>query len=191
MSEDQTENPKKVYSFIKSKKCDASGIAPLQSNGINHSDSVKKSNILNDQFNSVFTIEDTTTLPKMKPANHSNVRPIVVNRKGVLKLLNDINPYKAAGPDAIPGRLLKSLSDEVADILTMIFQASLYEGKIPQDWKKAFISPIFKKCDIHKPAYYMPVSLTSICCKILEHIVHSHVITHLDDHHLLNNAQLL
>ena len=101
----------------------------------------------------------TTTLPKMKPANHPIVRPIVVNRKGVLKLLNDINPYKATGPDAIPGRLLKSLSDEVADILTMIFQASLDQGKIPQDWKKAFISPIFKKGDRHKPANYRPVSL--------------------------------
>ena len=189
VSDDQTGNPKKLYSFIKSKKCDASGVAPLQSNGINHSDSIRKSNILNNQFTSVFTVEDTTTLPKMKPANHPTVRPIMVNSKGVLKLLNDINPYKATGPDAIPGRLLKSLSDEVADILTMIFQASLDQGKIPKDWKKAFISPIFKKGDRHKPANYRPVSLTSICCKILEHIVHSHVITHLDDHHLLNDAQ--
>ena len=64
--------------------------------------------------------------------------------------------------------LLKFLSDEVADILTMIFQASLDQGKIPQDWKKAFISPIFKKGDRHKPSNYRPVSLTSICYKILE-----------------------
>ena len=35
----------------------------------------------------------------------------------------------------------------------------------------------------------MPISLTSICCKILEHIVHSHVISHLDSHHMLNTAQ--
>ena len=145
--------------------------------------------IAKNQFTSVFTDEDTTTLPKMKPTNHPTVRPTVVNRKGVLKLLNDISPYKATGPDAIPGRLLKSLSDEVADILIMIFQASLDQGKKPQDWKKVFISPIFKKGDRHKPANYRPVSLRSICCKILEYIVHSHVITHLDDDHLLNDAQ--
>ena len=112
----------------------------------------------------------------------------MVNRKGVQKLLNDINPYKATGPDAITGRLLKSLSDEVADILTMIFQASLDRGKIPQDWKNAFISPIFKKCDRHKPVNYRPASQTSICCKILVHIVHSHVFTHLDHHQMLNDA---
>ena len=50
MSDEQTGNPKKLYSFIKSKKCDASGVAPLTSNGLNHSNSVKTANILNDQF---------------------------------------------------------------------------------------------------------------------------------------------
>ena len=68
--EDQAGNPKKLYSFIKSKKCDASGVAPLSSNGINHSDSVKKSNILNDQFTSVFTVEDTTSIPQLSSTDH-------------------------------------------------------------------------------------------------------------------------
>ena len=106
VSDDQTGNTKKLHSFIKSKKCDARGVAPLQSNVINHSDSITKSNILNDQFTSVFTVEDTKTIPQMNPANHPSVQPITGNRKGVLKLLNDINPYKATSPDAIPGRLL-------------------------------------------------------------------------------------
>lgn len=189
VSEDQTGNPKKLYSFVKSKKCDASGVAPLTSNGTTHSDSGKKSNILNDQFTSVFTVEDTTSIPDLNSNNHPSAKSIVVNRKGVLKLLKDINPYKATGPDAIPGRLLKTMSNEVVDILCIIFQASLDQGIIPQAWKKAFISPIFKKGDRHKPANYRPISLTSICCKILEHIVHSHVMSHLDSHNMLNDAQ--
>ncbi|MEW8547322.1 MAG: reverse transcriptase domain-containing protein, partial [Candidatus Thiodiazotropha sp.] len=189
VSEDQASNPKKLYSFVKSKKCDASGVAPLSSDGVNHSDSLKKANILNTQFTSVFTNEDTSNVPKLNSTDHPSVKSIVVNRKGVLKLLNDINPYKATGPDAIPGRLLKSLSEEVADILCLIFQASLDQGKIPKAWKKAYISPIFKKGDRHKPSNYRPVSLTSICCKILEHIVHSHVISHLDRHQMLSDAQ--
>ena len=135
VSDDQTGNPKKLYSFIKSKKCDASGVAPLQSNGINHSDSIMKSNILNDQFTSVFTVEDKT-IQKMNLANHPSVQPITFNRKGVLKLLKDIYPYKATGPDAIPGRLLKSLSDVVEDILTMVFQASLDQGKYHKNGRR-------------------------------------------------------
>ena len=189
VSEDQTGNPKKLYSFINSKKCDASGVAPLSSNVTNHSDSVKKSNILNDQFTSVFTSEDTTSILRLTPTDHPDAKPIVVNRKGVLKLLKDINPYKATGPDAIPGRLLKTLCDEVVDTLCTIFQASFDQGIIPQAWKKAYVLPIFKKGDRHKAANYRPISLTSICCKLLEHIVHSHVISHLDSNHMLNTAQ--
>lgn len=84
--EDQTENPKKLYSFIKSKKCEASGVAPLSSNGISFNDSVKKSNILNDQLTSVFTVEDTTSIPKLNSTNHLSAKPIIVTKNGMMKL---------------------------------------------------------------------------------------------------------
>ena len=96
MSDDQTGNMKKLYSFIKSKKCDISGVAPLTLNGVSYSDSVKKANILNDQFTSVFKKEDLSTVPELNSTDHSSVQPIVMNRKGVLKLLRDINPHKAS-----------------------------------------------------------------------------------------------
>ena len=65
VSDNQSGNPKKLYSFIKSKKCDASGVAPLSSNGVSHSDSVKKANILNEQFTSVLTKEDLSSVPEV------------------------------------------------------------------------------------------------------------------------------
>ena len=143
VSDEQTGNPKKLYSFIKSKKCDASGVAPLTSNGVNYSDSVKKADILNHQFTSVFTEEDLSSVPELNSIDHPSVQSIVVNRKGVLKLLRGTNPHKATGPDEIPGRLLKTLSDEVVDSISLIFQASLDQGRIPTAWKQAYISPIF------------------------------------------------
>ena len=103
--------------------------------------------------------------------------------------LRGTNPNKATGPDEIPGRLLKTLSDEVEDSICLIFQASMDQGRIPTAWKQAYISPIFKKGDRHKPSNNRPVSLTSVCCKILEHIVHSHVMGHLDRNQLLSDAQ--
>ena len=95
VSEDQTGNPKKLYSFIKSKKYDASRVTPLSSNGVNQSESLNKADILNQQI----TQEDTSDKPTLKSAGHPSVSPIVVNRKGVLKLLNDNNPFKATGHD--------------------------------------------------------------------------------------------
>ena len=53
----------------------------------------------------------------------------------------------------------------------MIFQESLRVGEMPVDWRKANVTPIFKKGDRTDPANYRPVSLTSQVCKILESIV--------------------
>ena len=60
---------------------------------------------------------------------------------------------------------------------------------IPDDWRQALVSPLFKKGDRSIPSNYRPISLTSICCKLLEHIIHSHAMKHLDQHNILNDAQ--
>jgi hypothetical protein len=65
-------------------------------------------------------------------------------------------------------------SSALTPSLTLIFQTSLERGKVPDDWKTAHVTPIFKKGDKSKPSNYRPVSLTSTCCKTLEHIIFSH-----------------
>jgi hypothetical protein len=59
------------------------------------------------------------------------------------------------------------------------YRASIKQGKIPNQWKEVLITPLFKKGDRGKASNYRPVSLTSICCKIMEHILHSNIISHL------------
>ena len=49
------------------------------------------------------------------------------------------------------------------------------------------VSPIFKKGDKHAKANYRPVSLTSVCCQLLEHIVCKHVLSHLEAHSILSD----
>ena len=39
------------------------------------------------------------------------------------------------------------------------------------------------------PGTYHPISLTSICNKLLEHIIYSHIFSHLDLHNILCNEQ--
>ena len=51
------------------------------------------------------------------------------------------------------------------------------------------VTAIFKKGEKYKPANYRPVSLTSLCCKILVHIVTSNVLNHLDEHHIPTDWQ--
>jgi hypothetical protein len=79
--------------------------------------------------------------------------------------------YKAAGPDAVPPRLLRQLANIIAPVLTRIFQTSLDKGAVPKKWRTASVVPIFKKGDKSNAANYRPVSLTAICSKLQEHIL--------------------
>ena len=45
---------------------------------------------------------------------------IKISEAGVRKILLDLDPHKAPGPDGINPRVLKQLANEVAPILTMI-----------------------------------------------------------------------
>jgi hypothetical protein len=49
---------------------------------------------------------------------------------------------------------------------------SITAGEVTDDWEMAHVVPIFKKGDKSKSSNYRPVSLTSICSKIMEHILH-------------------
>ena len=109
--------------------------------------------------------------------------------EGVQKLLSNLNVTKASGPDNISCKILCELSTELAPVLCSIFQQSIHTGQIPHDWTTAFVTPIFKKGNHHLAGNYRPVSLTSVPCKILEHIICSHIRSHLDKHNILTQWQ--
>ena len=56
----------------------------------------------------------------------------------------DFNRKKASGPDNITSRFLKECAEEIADALVFIFDVSIKQGKIPEDWKKGIITTIYK-----------------------------------------------
>ena len=166
-----------------------SGIAALRKQGELTSDSAEKCEILNTYFKSVFTKEDLTRMPDMSSNPFPVMTDFSITTPGVEKLLSNLKPAKAAGPDGLPSRLLKILAPQIAPVLTFIFNQSLLKGALPRDWREANITPIHKKGDRAEARNYRPVSLTSICCKILEHIIHSQIMGHLDRHKILTDQQ--
>ena len=85
------------------------------------------------------------------------------------------------------GRILKTCADAIAPALTCIYRRSLQTGQLPADWWSANISAVFKKGDRNKAENYRPVSLTSVACKLLEHIICRHLRNHLDRHNILTD----
>ena len=111
------------------------------------------------------------------------MRNIIIESKGVEKLLSNLKTSKAVGPDIIPNIVLKTCASELSVGLGSIFQYSLDTGTLPMDWRDANISPVFKKGDRHQAENYRPVSLTSISCKLLEHILCSHILKHFEQYY--------
>ena len=114
---------------------------------------------------------------------------IKISEQRVRKLMENLSPYKAGGPDGISPRVLRELAGELAPALTIIFQSSLSTGIVPTDWRDAYITPMFKKGEQYNPANYRPISLTCIGCKFMEHIVVSSVMQHFETHCILSDNQ--
>ena len=149
-----------------------------------------KARILNHQFSSAFSIHDQKT-PEIKYPRTSDIDDITTATDGVKKLLDDLNVYKANESDGIPARMLKETSNEITEAMAVLFKASVTQSGIPDTWREAPISPLFKgvKKDRNKAENYRPLSLTSVSCKALEHILHSNIMKHLENNNILTDLQ--
>ena len=109
----------------------------------------------------------------------SNIPLIIFSVTGIENQLNLLNTHKSSGPDCIPAFVLRHCATKIASILTVFFSQSLNTGQMPSDWLRANVVPIFKKGDKHNPSNYRPISLTSMCCKVMEHILCHSIMKHI------------
>jgi len=154
----------------------------MKVNGRLVTDAREKAEALNNQFESVFTRETACTID-LPPSNIPSIPDIQITAPGVFKLLKDLQPHKAPGPDELSPRVLKELSQVLSDPLACIFQKSLTSSQVPSDWKQANVTPVFKKGEKYLCSNYRPISLTCVVSKVMEHIICSAIIIH---HHFIS-----
>ena len=182
-------NNKPFWKYIKSRRSDNIGVAAIKNNGILYHDSKTKSELLNHQFKSVFTMDDDTDhLPTMSHFKYPNIENITISIEGVEKFLDNIN-IKQVNQTKYQILYIKICSKEIYPALANIFQQSLDTGTLPNDWINANISPIIKKGNKHMASNYRPISLTSVCCKTLEHIICKHMLNHLENNKIVSPLQ--
>ena len=184
-------NPKAFYNYANSKLKTKAGIASLDTDNGAASSDAQKAEVLNEFFSSVFTREDKVDMPEFDrgedikiPLENLNISEDMVKKK-----LDKINPSKSPGPDGLHPRVLKELSPEISKPLAFIMQKSLDEGILPQSWKDAHVTPIFKKGSRTNKSNYRPVSLTSVVCKQMESIIRDHVMQYILDNDILTKCQ--
>ena len=86
-------------------------------------------------------------------------------------------------------KLLKEIVQQISTPLGKVFNLSLEEGIVPSEWKEANITPLFKKGSRNMPENYIPVSLTSVVCKLLETLIRSNLVKFFVKHKLINTSQ--
>merc|ERR1711867_330087 len=94
-----------------------------------------------------------------------------ITEEEILKAINDLEENSAAGPDGVPAILLKKMKEALALPLTLLLRKSIDEGKIPDIFKLAYVTPIHKGGSRQKLEQYRPVSLTSHVMKVFERVI--------------------
>ena len=141
----------------------------------------EKASVFNQFFTSIFTSENTSNLSELrrdlqKSWCHDSVADITISRDDVYDLLSKLDVSKSCGPDEVPARLLREGACWLADPLTRLYNISLCQGRLPSDWTSANVTPVFKKGSKHLASNYRPISLTCTAVRLLERLLHDHIV---------------
>jgi len=104
----------------------------------------------------------------------------------LLKICKKLNSKTTGDPDDYSNFLLKQI---ISVPVCSLFQSFMSVGKIPQGWRKAIITPMYKKGSSNQVTNYPPVSLTSIFSKLMKRVISTDSINYLRQHRLITKDQ--
>jgi len=96
---------------------------------------------------------------------------------------------KFLGPDLVHFKVMQMCAQELTTPLTKMFNKSTDDGKVPTSWKYGNGTAIFKKGSKKQSSNYRPVSLTSVMCKLLQKLIRTDSMKHLDTNAILSDNQ--
>ncbi len=194
ISQQLVTNQRVFWRWLKNVRGGFIGIPNLKFMGKVFTAAADKAKVFNSYFCSIFTKENLSNLTSRRNLlqaswSTASISDVIIDEDSVSEVLGRIDPSKACGPDEIPGRLLKEGAPWLVEPLTKLFNMSLQSGCLPTDWRRANVTPMFKKGNKHSPANYRPISLTSLVVKCLERLVHARIMEFLDVNNKLNRYQ--
>ena len=189
---DINKNPRKLYAYLNSKGKN-SAIGPLldaHNNAIH--DPVKMANMFNETFASVFEKglnDNVQPVQIFNKATQEELSDIFITPDIVFKKLQNLRVHSAPGVDGIHPKFLKVCSQELCLPLALIFQKSMKEGRLPSDWKRTNITPLFKKGSHELAENYRPINCLSVPGKLMEQVLKDQMLHHLETNKLISDSQ--
>ncbi len=157
------------------------GLKTICSSGNNSSAVVRADPLLAEELNTFYGRFEcnggSATLPisVSGSSRQSSEHVFTVSEDEVRRELRRVNIRKAAGPDGITGRVLRSCADQLAGLFTSIFNESLATSVVPTCFKKSIIVPVPKNSKPSCLNDYRPVALTSTVMKVFERLLKKNI----------------
>ena len=136
---------KRFWSYIKSAGKDSVGVPTPNTNAGPVSTDQDRADTLNKLYHDDFTSENLDSLPNLDNPSSPRIRNISFTIPGVCKLPGNLQPHKAAGPDALPPRVLCDLAPQLPGPFCILFQQFYDTGTTPQVWRDALYPQYTRK----------------------------------------------
>jgi len=188
------DDKKCFYKYINNKKRVKESLHPLlDARGNIANNAEEKAEVLNASFASVFNSQtgcpQGSQPPVLEDREGERNKPPIIQEEALNDLLCHLDAYMSMGLDGIHPRVLKELAEELAKPFSIIYQQSWQIGEVPDDWRIANVTPIYKKGRKEDPGNYSPVSLTSVLGKIMERFILSALTGHVKDNQGIRPSQ--
>jgi hypothetical protein len=141
-----------------------------------HSSELPSDTSLPDELNHFYArFESSNTEACMRASAVPDDCVITLSVADVSKTFRQVNIHKDAGPEGLPGRVLRACADQLAGVFTDILNMSLIESVIPTCFKQTTIVPVPKNMNATCLNDYRTVALTSVALKCFESLVMAHI----------------
>lgn len=179
-------NPRKFWSIVGDKKADSIHLVHVDGSDVDENECCT---VLNEVFTSFFCDDNFADLPNIPDSLFCAMDPILFDWVGINRLIDNQKISASAGPDLINSKMLKCTALFSSIILSKLYTQSVQCSSLPSDWKTARVVPVHKSGNALCPENYRPISLTSIPCKLLEHVIYSHLIDFLESNSFFHPSQ--
>jgi hypothetical protein len=143
------------------------GVEEIDHNGKLVTEPLEKANTLNSYYASIYSSERNNT----EMQSTDSCKPFIVNINIIRKRLSAIGRKKSVGPDVILGKILKLGGEAMIPYVARLLDITMNNNAIPGDCRKVILVHIYKGRDRSVVGNYRPVSLTSVVCKQMEHVI--------------------